>query len=378
MSGVMGKFLVTGIVLSSIVACSGSSGGDGKDTRLAPKGGGTYSCQFSFTEGGTADYSALGTVNITQAYFDKEYNLNLLAAVYSSSVENTLDFVNQTGATVYKSELIPTNLCSLSLFATAKTMTSDVKKRWNSANDSLSDDSIILGLYLPKTDSPQYPSLNKGAAIVVRENTNRWTLVHEFMHHLFKVRAAETGYNDETAKAEYTKLADALDKIGNDKTLTDEQKYQKGARPFIQYANAADTVYRQYFLEEVTIEATLKDAATAGVLKYVPTEEGNWYINKNANTALEIYQSLDNAAVEIIKALPVTQAEDIIDLTNLRTVFAKRFESVKKLHTRFPYDKTQGGARIFGHVKTHTGCSHEEEGKKLLEIGTKVTNIFNH
>lgn len=376
MSGVMGKFLVTGIVLSSIVACSGSSS-DG-DKRQGPKGGGTYSCQFSLTEGGQADYSALGTVNITQAYFDKEYNLNYLSAVYASSVENTLDFVNQTNVTVYKSELIPTNLCSSSLFASARPMTKDVKQRWNSANAGLEDDSVILGLYLPQTDSTLYPSLNKGAAIVVRENTNRWTLVHEFMHHLFKVRAAETGYNDDKAKAEYSSLADVVEKIAQDKSLTDEQKYIKIARPFIDYVKAADVVYRQYFLEEVTIEATLKDAWTAGQLKYVPTEEGNWYINKNAKTALKIYTNLDEGLVEINKALTVAQANEIIDLANLRTVLARRLESVQKLHSRFPYDESQSGLRIFGHEKTHTGCSHEEEGKKLLEIGDKVTDIFNH
>lgn len=372
MSGVMGKFLVTGIVLSSIVACSSSS----DDNKLkAPKGMNTFSCQFSLTEGGTADYSALGTSKTAQAYFDKEFNLNYLAAVSTSSVDETLRFVNMTGATVYKSELIPTNLCSSSLFSGAQTMPSDISDKWKSSNKDLPEGQVILGLYLPKKDSSFFPSLHDGAAIIVRENTNRWTLVHEFMHHLFMLRAVETGYSDEGMRAEYSVAATIVDDIDSDKSLGIFEKYQKIALPFARFAKAQDNLLLHYFLEEITIEATLKDASAADVLKYVPTEEGNWYIYESAKKALKMYENISDVADKMLIYLPSSATVERAAMTDLKASIAKRKATIATLKARFPYDdKSQGGVLLSGAAPSHVGCSHSEEGEKIMAIGNKVTD----
>ncbi len=377
MSGVMGKFLVTGFVLGSVAACS--SGSDDGKNLTAPKEMNTFSCQFTLTEGGTADYSALGTSKTARTYFEKEFNLNYLAAVYTSSVDETLRFVNLTGATVYKSELIPTNLCSSSLYTGAQTMPSDISDKWKSSNKDLPKGQVILGLYLPKKDSSLFPSLHKGAAIIVRENTNRWTLVHEFMHHLFMLRADETGYDDEGIRAEYSITKAIIENIFSDESLDDNKKSQKSALPFARFAKAQDTLLLHYFLEEITIEAILKDASSNGVLKYVPTEEGNWYIYESAKKALKLYEDISDVASQLLNYLPSSAVAERAAIADLKASIEKRKVTIAALTDRFPYtNESQGGVLLSGAAPSHVGCSHAEEGEKIMTISKKVTDKFKN
>jgi len=369
MTGVLGKFLVMGVVLSSIVACSS----DDSSKKVAPTGSDTYSCLFAFSEGGQADYSALRTAKNAQTYFEKEYNQNYLDAVSAASAEATMDFVNQTDATVYKSELITTNLCSSNLFATAKDMTLDVEARWNSAKDTVKK-GTILGLYLPQVDSKDYPSLKNSAAIIIRENTNRWTLVHEFMHHLFMLRSLEQGYRDDQLRSDLSKVSAEVNAIypDEDQPLTEAQAL-KLAIPLAKYTKIADTFLVHYFLEEMTIEATLKDAASAGSLKYVPTGEDNWYIAVSAQKAVDLYAGLAGEIANVAKKLPSNANAEVMALYDAISIIKKRKETIDLIQKRFPYDlSTQGGALLTAKAHEHQGCAHEAEGEEIMKSIEKV------
>ncbi|MBC7371265.1 MAG: hypothetical protein H7326_06860, partial [Bdellovibrionaceae bacterium] len=173
MRSLSAKLIFTVFAFSFTAACSKSS--DDKPIVAPLNKIDMKSCVYTLNQGDTANFGALYTKEISKVYFGKEYNLALLKAVSTASVSSSLDFINRTSATVYKSAAVPTQKCTSDLFAGAKDMTSDVLTRWDDANAGIPEDSVILGLYLPKVKSATYPSLNDSAAIIVRQNTNRWT-----------------------------------------------------------------------------------------------------------------------------------------------------------------------------------------------------------
>lgn len=374
MTGVMGKFLVTGIVLSSIVACSGSSdGGKSLKDQKVPSYN-TKSCAYGLTEGSLADTYVLGTSNNTKSYFGKEFNQNYLNAVSDASVDATISFVNQTGATVYKSSLIDTKECTASLFAGANSMPTDVQKRWDEANKTTEGtDSFILGLYLPRTASYSYPSLNTGAAIIVRENTNRWTLVHEFMHHLFMLRSTEQGYDQEIDGAKFSQAASDLQAVLDRKDLSDSELALKAVEPLARFAEGLDSRLVHFTLEEMTIEATLKDSYESGKLHYVPTGS-NWYIYSSAETALKNYKIVDDLAFAIRLSLPYDKTAERATLVNISNKINERKAAIYEIKRKYPFDDSAltGGVLLAGAAEQHEGCSHQAEGQEILKITSKL------
>lgn len=374
MSGVMGKFLVIGIVLSSIVACSNSSsdgGGNLKDKKVISYN--TKSCEFSLNQGDSAKSWLLGTRDIKSSYFDKEFNRAYLEAVSKASVSETIRFVNQTGATVYKSSLVETKECSSSLFADANSMPSDIENKWNEATKTTDDsDSFVLGLYLPKTDSSKYPSLYNGAAIIVRENTNRWTVVHEFMHHLFMLRASEQGYDETTGRENYINGITELKMVLERKDLTDAQIALAAVEPMKKYAAGLDSMMIHFTLEEMTIEATLKDTLAAGSLKYVPANS-NWYIYSSAENASKSYDSVYDLARAIRSALPYDKTLERSAMDSIINLVLTRKTAMSEITRKYPYDnKALIGGMLLLPDDQHTGCSHTAEVQQILNEGAKI------
>jgi hypothetical protein len=374
MSGVMGKFLVTGIVLSSIVACSNSSsdgGGNLRDKKVISYN--TKSCEFSLNQGDSAKTWLLGTRDVKTAYFGKEFNRAYLDAVSTASVSETIHFVNQTGATVYKSSLVDTKDCSSSLFASADSMPSDIENKWNESTKTDDDsDSFVLGLYLPKTDSAKYPSLTNGAAIIVRENTNRWTVVHEFMHHLFMLRASEQGYDETTARMNYIYGLSELQTIAKRKDLSDAEKALALVEPLKKYVAGLDSMMIHFTLEEMTIEATLKDSLAGGQLQYVP-KNSNWYINKSAETAVEQYQNPYDLAKNIRDVLSADKISERAAMDSIVNLVLSRYVTMSELIRKYPMEKQtlQGGMLLLTNDQ-HTGCSHAAEVQEILKEGAKI------
>lgn len=372
MSGVMGKFLVTGIVLSSIVACSGSSDGGNnlRDKKVASYN--TKSCEFSLNQGDSAKSWLLGTRDIKSTYFDKEFNRAYLEAVSKASVSETIRFVNQTGATVYKSSLVETKDCSVSLFADANSMPSDIEAKWNESTKTDDSDSFVLGLYLPKTDSAKYPSLYNGAAIIVRENTNRWTVVHEFMHHLFMLRASEQGYDETTARENYINGLTELKTVLDRKDLTDAELALAAVEPLKKYAAGVDSMLIHFTLEEMAIEATLKDTATAGNLQYIPSNS-NWYINSSADIAADEYKKPYQLAKAILSLLPYNKTLERAAMDSIMNLILSRATTMTELTRKYPLDKKalQGGMLLLTNDQ-HSGCSHAAEVQEVFKEGAKI------
>ena len=350
------RFVLLCLTLSLNTACSINS-----DRALsAPDTLDTKSCVFTASEGPQAAISALGTKEIVRTFFDKEYNFSYLRAIGHASVVSSIDFINKTDVTLYKAKELPTSGCSANLFEGLKSMPSDLQRGWGDDIEADADGSFILGLYLSKSPSWARPSLNNSAAIIIRKNTNRWTLVHEFMHHLFQLRAAEQGYDDDQARLEFSASIKAFNEIEDDKKLTDHQKAIAMVPAYERYAKALKVILTHYFLEEITIEATLKDLNKTGDLGFAPVSS-NWYIQSSVDKVTNYYLELTRAGDGIKKKLEGYAGREALAYRILvaDVSIGDLFTQATKISDKYPIENRINGILGFD-FETHEGCAHSD------------------
>lgn len=366
------KVALLAIAMNFLAGCS--SGSDDKKL-IAPKlNYDTKSCVYTLNQGETANFGALYTKEPAKTYFGKVYNLALLKAVSSSSVLSSLDFINRTSVTVYKSSAVDTAGCSSDLFAGAKEMTPDVLGLWSEATSAIPEDSVLLGLYLPRMKTGSLPSLVDNAAIIIRQNTNRWTLVHEFMHHLFLLSAVETGYSDEVEKLEFDAAVQAM---------KDAKTAVEAGAAYLRIGKSLDSRMIHYTLEEMTIEATLKEAKRAGQLSYLP-DNSNGYIASSAETATKSFQSLidvGNSFIELMESDPATK-ELQNKIKDIQTTARLRIVETANLARKYPLDKSLTDSYtgvLTANENQHTGCAHEGESQRITSAmeSLKSAKILN-
>lgn len=357
---------VLGLILN-LVACSGGSGDGTKPLQEPVFDYDTKSCNFNLEDGQGAEFGLLDIHDNVPTFFDKEFNQAYFKAIAKANIVSSLEFVNQTGATIYKSASVKSSYCSSPLFAQAQTMPYGIATLWSDlTKDDAKNGSVTLGLYLPQNSRPT-ASLASSAAIIIRENTSRWTLVHEFMHHLFYLRAAETGYSETQSQAELDRAIEDMQRIAKQR---ENASAAEMAEAYIRFANGIDTKLLHFTLEEMTIEAYMKDAYNAGTLDYAP-KSSNYYIQSSGDKASESYDGVEDLGLKMKDWLEmVGNVKELEGVKSVLSNISARRVTIKSLQNRFSYG-AYGLVGIQDGKAAHIGCSHSNEGDKILEQ-TKV------
>lgn len=250
------------------------------------------SCEYSADEG--KNYGASrSTMPVINGYFGKAYNKDWLANVGHTSMRDTVTAIELTGTKVYYSNAISEKSCKN--FAFTNKLPSDLGQEWQKNDVRGPKGEFMAGLYLIK-GSRNLDSLKTNSAVIIREDANRWTLVHEFMHHNFKSQAVLKGYDDDLVHEKLRSLSKNIATILNNAKLQNREKVKTATPLFIELVDVLDLLTVQYFLEEIAVEATLQDKYDAGDLTFVPAGSyGNatWYIGHSKKKALEMYSSMD-------------------------------------------------------------------------------------
>ncbi len=288
----MSSHFAGGLPLILAISLSGCGTGGNESVVHDPLEYIKASCEYSVDEGDV--YATVRSSSpIVTGYFGKTYNKDWLANVGHSSMRDTVDTIQDTGATVYYSNLISEKSCKNFGFATP--MPQDISAEWKRVDVRGPKDEFVAGLYLIR-GTRGMDALKAKGAIIIREDANRWTLVHEFMHHNFKTQALTKGYDDDLIQARRAALSDQLDGIINS-GMSNQDKVKKATPLFLDFLDIADVLVIQYAFEEIAVEATLQDKYDSGDLTFVPAGSyGNatWYINHSKENAQRIYGSLDD------------------------------------------------------------------------------------
>lgn len=378
------SLLLISFGLFALSACSGGS--SERRTRLVTaRNQNTHSCDFQKTEGDTVDMKMLSQTNLKKALFGKEYNSSLLEAVFAANVESSVKFMQQTGVSLYKASQLPTANCSSSLFGALPPMPADIAASFDSLEkESLKKEKTILGLYLAKDiqGHAAEKSLKDKAVIILRENTNRWTLVHEFMHHLFKLRLAEQGVDVYVQDSRIRQLIAKMNEIyKNDKT-SEEQKITEIAPYYAQYAALAESMTLLYPLEEVATEVLMQNEYAAGKLKYVPISSSD-YIKSNLNDANEL---LSNAVLmgyglvtraDALNRLDVSQ--QIADAMKSIDTLRAEVDQIQKQYENLDSNKSEEPVGLVSAktTKAHAGCAHQKITDDMLGLTKDALKIIS-
>jgi hypothetical protein len=353
-------------------ACSNSDT-DKKNSPLEDKGGLDYdtkSCQFSASEGERAYENLLNTESIVTTSFGKEFNENYFTAIAKASIENSILFIRQTDVELYRASAVPTKACTRSLFANLNPLPADIQGHWNSLGGS-DPTIIILGLYLGEAQE-HLRSTETKAAIIVRENTNRWTLVHEFMHHLFQLRMTEKGIDVEKVKDEFVSIASQWTDFNEYRTYTAEEMRSK-VKAWNQLIDKGVLVYSSYTLEEMTIEKYMKEKFATGQLSYVPADS-NYYIYASGKKAASIFSKMKSEATALQrKARKMMLEEEVGELQQRINLLSSREQEVANIMAAYPDTKETGGHSLNGLVgmddhSRPVDCPHEKVGNEIYNI----------
>jgi hypothetical protein len=187
------------------------------------------------------------------------------------------------GVKVYKSGRGEQGKCQN--FAILDVAPAAAQSAWNAESDS--DFSLLLsGVYLAGTQP----------TIVIRADSNKWTLLHELLHHDFELQRKRIGQQPVSVRNErFGVVKEQMAKMKDEgfKTLDEADLY---IHLLEEKLVIGDTVIVNGALEEVTVESVLREAFEDGKLKYVPNkiESSREYISESAKSALSQYSQMED------------------------------------------------------------------------------------
>jgi hypothetical protein len=255
--------------------------------------------------GDTAIYSKIKVSNpVTSAYFEKRYNRALLEGVLGASGAETQAYAEAAGIQTFK---IPVQAAKDSrhkvcLFQHSLSEAPEAFRTvWDKEAGGEHGGGHLDGLFIAYTDGVHAEAQE---AIMVREDSTRWTLVHEMMHaNFFRQRR--------------------LDGVSGDGELQDEVKSKLSilTSEFAQYKTAptsdgltlitsdSNEVARLLYsslvsgsLEEIADESLLLEEWSAGRLKNVSDSSAKnaaWYINYARTLSLADLNSFQQNVIDM-------------------------------------------------------------------------------
>lgn len=349
-----------GLISASLIGCSQSDDSKKFEDNVTYDYD-TKSCVYGVDEGGVARFEKMTQTRVKKAAFNKAFNYSLFEGVAAASVAESMNFISGTNVSIYKTEGISTNNCERNLFSGANEMPSDIRDKW-----AASSSAGTMAIYFPKGE-PGLSSNEKQASIIIRVNTNRWTLVHEFMHHLFELKSVEEGVNTNEIKAKLSADFELFVSLSGAGKSEDQL-----ARLFERIVDRYDSLMIHYTLEEIAIETFMKEQKRKGVLKYAP-ESSNWYINESAKKAIEGYGELKTLARSLSSKAYLNDRREVSNrMDALIKKMDARISEINIAKSSYPdYSRSLKLSDTLG-LSLGTGahdapCSHDQEMDSIFQ-----------
>lgn len=277
------SYLVASLFITSLVGCGSDGGGGSSATSDVVR---STNCEFAYDEGEELDLQLAKNLTSETTNFGKKFHSNLLDAVGSASAKDTVKLINSLGVKVYKSVAK-----GCPMFKDLPVVTGEPLKTWKEATKTDTEQGFTAGLHIGRdykhNGKPKWESV-----IIVRDDADRWTLVHEMMHMLFHKWETEEGVPSHTLRSDSAKtqrqLALALNAFKTSGSGTD---FRNVAQRFYDVAAMDHEMLKRSALEESTIEDTLAVRLLDNRLRFLPNRTRNaWYLLQNLQRAKPEYE----------------------------------------------------------------------------------------
>jgi hypothetical protein len=285
-------------------ACAPLGSGGGGGGRVVPTD--KPSCELQADDGELAVMSNLNRDDVIASdFFAKKYDRADLEAVGKASIRETIAYGQGLGLTLHrvprKSDKVPKsagNKCPLYQLLTVAG--GDLQKIWNQEAGGDLGGGSLAGLYFEncrgrncKGHAPVNPT------ILIDEWQDRWTLVHEMMHHNFnKERKRDTALAsiDDLRRALDASLK-RFDKLNKDyQAMPNRADLIEAAKELDKAVHLVTEVLVRSVFEELAVEGVLINTWADGRLTYVSrasAENAAWYMSYARSQGLGRFQGLD-------------------------------------------------------------------------------------
>jgi len=299
-------FLI-GALLISVVGCGKSNS---SKNRVGVAGFSSESCEFKYDEG--ESYSSFPE-ELKTTSFSKIYSSHHLKNIQKSSAAQTFKYMTEKGQVKVFRSTNTNDGCSM--FSEIGRADGVFQKFWDDVVGDVEDDrSKLLGVYLPENYS-RLPGHD--ATILVRNDTSRWTLVHEFMHHLFELESTKQGKSQNRVISDFTKLSGELNSkfYLNDGQAKNYSEIKAGLQQGIDLLANLLTLFDDLVvgsaLEEMTIESEL--IGDYSKFSYMPKSFGSsqGYIESNYKKGLELYELLNSPVADFDRYISLAATDQL-------------------------------------------------------------------
>lgn len=378
------SLMLLATLLSSCNSTSTSTPAENVDVIGAKKSGHRASCDYAFDEGEAAPLE-LPEQRIKASLFLKKYDANLIESVRNTSGAETARFASLTGVTFYQVPDLDIDdsdcLFTETLPAAPKVVLDYFRDAENSVKQEGDGKSSLLGFYLDKERVEEISGSGAiGPVVTVKNDSERYTMVHEFFHHIFSLEKEVSGtqlqINLGKSSGDFSNSITAYNNAANMENL------EIMARNFDVQSKDVVKVLKEYTLEEMAIEYELNDLYERKKLHYVnyySRLNGDFYTVSSAENAVSRIQknekmldTIDMQAKALpgdnqkVLALTAVTRKMLVDLKNEINVFArfaqKRIDAYKNTNNFVSINK----AFSIKKHKTHE-CEHGHGVDMLLD-----------
>ncbi len=373
------------LALITAVLLSGCGGGSSAPSELVGKhDANAASCLYGFNEGEMAP-SSLPAPNIQSAAFNKPYDQNLFNSVGSASGAEVLRFSALTGVTFYKVDKRKNKTIGCLFTGTLPNAPTLIEKKFREIEgDTQSEDpdSSLLGIYMP---SETVQSLTDFAysenMIVVLNDSEKYTMVHEFMHHLFKLGKKESDGMIKNRLIRSFELYEAAE---------EKFKSNETAANLIHFSTQLERLVidlipflRSFHLEEVALETEMYKHYSRGKLRYISEDSrrnGDWYITSSGESTQNLIKELkitNNLVLISNKArmLDLTDLDkaSVLESTDKANQLISNVNSelntlIQQAHARLQksnFRRTRSGL-VASSSSPHEGCAHRRQAAQFV------------
>ncbi|OQW51941.1 MAG: hypothetical protein A4S09_09755 [Proteobacteria bacterium SG_bin7] len=286
------------------------------------------SCEFRYETGGT--HISIPE-EVSTSYFDKRFESNHLRAIFSASGSQTIDYIQRVGSLrVWRAN---ENAGKCQFFESLAVAPEKFKAIWSEASGGVGGKGVLLGLYLPK-DHHKIPG--NQPTIILRDDTDRWTVVHEFMHHLFEIYREKNGQAQAAMLTNYIKTFEKMQKlapeVNSDSFASYAREKQKKLLEDILAALTSFYDYKNFFitqgpLEEMAIETLIM--SSYDMFNYLPRafKSSAAYIVQSSKEAEKSLNADIDAAESTLKK--ISSDPDIISFGLDLTKFKQTIDQLK-------------------------------------------------
>lgn len=262
-----GPFLLVIFAFGALAACSAEQSSRAKAPELTgPTQSTAYqenSCAFTFEEGRN-EVPEVAAAEMTTTFFRKRLDLGRIKSVAGLSMRATSEFMVADGVDVYHVPLrVPRESCSP--LASLRVAPSNLTEIWRTVDSTGDTEVSVLGLYLP-TDRIRRQGATR-PAILVRPDTDHYTLIHEYAHFLFDRERERVGRTDSRLFTDIFEAERRLDRLTAPSSDSSDAQISEYVEAWSRVARLTIELTETYGLEEMTIEALLTEAARANLLE---------------------------------------------------------------------------------------------------------------